>query len=224
MTSTQLTMKTTRFALAALAAAVIFTVTASAQLTLDNFPTGNNGKNYDPSLTVAQSSVTHNEALPENSPLGGYRQTVFSIGGNTYGLTSKLFVGNNVLILESGFLIDSILSIYYGVNSSGKQTPLGLNLSAYSGLQLNFAGIASTENQYVIIEVWPSSGGYYTSEQVLNPNQNPYSAIFSYSSFIGSDGGTLTQSEASDINYIDIITEAGGSSNSFAITSFQAIN
>ena len=216
----RLTMKTTRFALSALAAAAILSVTASAQLTLDEF----SGKAYVKTLKTADSSDTHIEALPAGSPLGAARQTIFVNGGSPYGLSSTLDIGNGICIVETGFQSNTGLEIFYGTTIKGVETPMGLNLGSYSALQLNFAGLASAEGLDVIVEVWPSSGGYYTAEAVLTPTVNAFPVVFPYTSFTGSNGGVLTQAEASDINYIIIEAEGAGSTESYGITSFQAVN
>jgi hypothetical protein len=125
--------------------------------------------------------------------------------------------------VQAGFLDDSVLQIIYGVNSAGAETPLGLDLSAYSGLQLNLPAIATDESLYLIIEIDPSSGGYYTSEVEVQSTPNPSSISFPYTSFTkGGTGAVLTQAEASDISYIYI--QAGASWSNFGITSFNAVN
>ena len=217
-------MKTTRLALLAIAVAAILSVAASAQLTLDNFPTGNSGKNYVKSLTTAQSSATHYEGLPSGSLLGAARETTFAIGPNPYSQTSTIDVGNGILIVDTGFQVPSALEIFYGTTTKGVETPLGLNLGAYSGLQLNFAGVISTEGIDVVVEVWPSSGGYYALGQEVATNGSSFTVGFPFTGFTGA-GGTLTQAETTDISYIVIVIEGSGDpdiTDSFAITSLQA--
>jgi hypothetical protein len=200
-------------------------MTASAQLTLDSFPNGNSGKDYVKSLTAAQSTATHYEGLPSNSLLGAARETIFSIGPNPYSQTSTIDVGGGILIVDTGFQAVAGLDIGYGFSTSGKEVPMGLNLGAYSGLQLNFAGVASAQAINVIMVVYPNSGGYYTSELTLHPDVDPETATFLYSNFSkGGTGAPLTSGEASNINYIVIEVETAGSTASFGITSFEAIN
>jgi hypothetical protein len=101
---------------------------------------------------------------------------------------------------------------------------LALDLGAYSGFQLNFAGISSSESLYVVITVFPHSGGYFDSEIVLPPNGNAFSVAFPFSGFTkGGGGGGLTQADVSDIDFINIEV-GGGGFVSFGITSFQAVN
>jgi len=194
-------------------------MTASAQsLTLDDFTHGA----YTKVLKTAQSVDTHYEALAADSPLGAARETVFEIGANQYAQTSTLSIGKHACIVEAGFLDDSALQIFYGVTLSGADAPLGLNLSDYSGLQLNLPAIATDESLYLIIEIDPSSGGYYTSEVEVPSTPNASSISFPYTSFTqGGTGNVLTPAEASDINYIYI--QAGASWSSFGITSLKAI-
>jgi|GEM_PF-2173802 hypothetical protein len=200
-------------------------VTASAQLTLDSFPNGNSGNPYVKTLTAAQSTTTHYEGLPSGSLLGAARETIFSIGANPYAQTSTIDVGGNILIVDTGFQAVAGLDIGYGFSTSGKEVPMGLNLGAYSGLQVNFAGVASTEAINVIVVVYPNSGGYYTAETTLYPNVDAKPATFLYTSFSkGGTGAPLTPTEASNINYIIIEIETAGSTASYGITSFQAIN
>lgn len=126
--------------------------------------------------------------------------------------------------MEGGFQIATALDIIYGVTLEGVQAPLGLNLGTYSGLQLNFAGIASTESLLVIVQVYPQSGGIYEDEVALQPTDADTILTMPYSSFLADSGAALTQTEASNINYLLIIAEGGGTTDSFGITSFQAVN
>jgi hypothetical protein len=210
--------------IAALSILSMTCMTAAAQLTLDSFPTGNNGQNYVKTLNTAGSHATHIEPLPAGSPLGAGRWTKFIVGPDPYAQANTIDVGNGIFIVETGFQAGTEVEIFYGVNLSGTDVPMGLNLSAYSALQLNFAALASTAGLDVIVEVWPSSGGYYLAEVVLYPTVDPFPVVLPYSSFNGSAGGTLTQTEASDINYIVIELEGAGSTESYGITSFQAVN
>jgi len=222
----KLTMKTTGFALTAIAAVAILSVTASAQLPmLDDF----SGKAYVKTLKATQTGQTdaHYEALPHGSPVGAARYTYFQVEEEgTYAQSSTLDIGNGVCIVDSGFQNDSALEILYGTNLKGDQVPMELNLSSYSGLQLSFAGIVSTEGLDVNIEIWPSSGGYYVAAQGLPTNGNSFTVDFPFTTFSGA-GGTLTQTEVENISYIIIVTEGEGDADvtdSFGITSFQAYN
>ncbi|MGA7078613.1 MAG: hypothetical protein WBQ43_01815 [Terriglobales bacterium] len=206
--------------IAALSILGIAGMTASAQLTLDDFSKSSPPK----ALKTAQSSVTSYEALPAGSPLGAARETVFQIGPNPYKQSSTLKIGKGICIVEGGFQIATALDIIYGVTLEGVQAPLGLNLGTYSGLQLNFAGIASTESLLVIVQVYPQSGGIYEDEVALQPTDADTILTMPYSSFLADSGAALTQTEASNINYLLIIAEGGGTTDSFGITSFQAVN
>lgn len=193
---------------------------ASAQtLTLDNFTKGR----YTKVLTNQQPTDTHYESLGSGSPLGAARETVFTIGPDQYGQSSTLAIGKGICIVDAGFQTNSPLQIFYGVTLDGVETPMGLNLGGYSGLQLNFPAISTDESLDVIIEIDPRSGGYYTSEVELASSPNPSSISFPYTSFLqGGTGNVLTQADASDISYI-IIT-AGATWSSFGISSFRAVN
>ena len=107
--------------------------------------------------------------------------------------------------------------------SPGGEVPLKLNLDGYSGFQLNFQGLATSEELNVVITVWPQSGGYYNFEVVLpSPNPSAFSLSFPFSGFKGGSGGGLTQADVSNISFI--VVQAGGLGASFGITSFQAVN
>jgi len=206
--------------LSAIAAVAILSVNASAQLMLDTFPTGNNGEQYVATLPTpdGQTTVTNYEPLPNGSLLGEARETIFDIGPNPYAQPSRLDVGNNILIVEAGLQISSVLTIGYGFGPE-ENTPLGLNLGAYSGLELNFAGSCSTFNLEAIMEVWPASGGYHASNQAETPKCSYASNVtFPYTSF---NYGGLTQAEASDISYI-VIELGSGYSQNYGITSLEA--
>jgi hypothetical protein len=207
--------------MAALSILGVACMTASAQtLTLDDFKHGS----YSRAVTPAQTPVTYFAPLAPKSPLGAARETVFTVGANQYTpQSSTISIGKGICIVDAGFLEDSTLQIVYGVTLSGENAPLGLNLGAYSGLQLNLPAISTDESLYLIIEIDPSSGGYYTSEVEVPSTPNGSSISFPYTSFTqGGTGNILTQAEASDIDYIYI--QAGASWSSFGITSFQAVN
>jgi len=212
-------MKTTGLALSALAVAAILSVAASAQLTLDQFTGTPHVKTLPPSQIDK-----HYEPLPQGSLLGAYRYTIFEVQEvGTYGQSSTLDIGNGVCIVDSGFQNDSSLQIFYGTNKK-EEVPLGLNLGAYSGLQLNFAGVISAQGIDVVVEIWPSSGGYYALGQEVATNGSSFTVGFPFTGFTGA-GGTLTQAETTDISYIVIVIEGSGDpdiTDSFAITSFQA--
>jgi hypothetical protein len=195
-------------------------MTASAQtLTLDNFTHGP----YTKALRPTQPSDTHYEPLAPKSPLGAARETVFAVGANHHTpQPSTLSIGKGICIVDAGFQEDSPLEIVYGVTLSGDEVPLGLNLGAYSGVQLNLAAISTDESLYLIVEIDPSSGGAYVSEVEVPSTPSGSSVLFPYTSFTDGQGAVLTAAEASDISYI--IIQAGASWSSFGITSFQAVN
>jgi hypothetical protein len=206
--------------IAALSIRCVAGVTASAQtLTLDDFSYGHYVKVLNPS----QPADTHFEALPPKSPLGAARETVFTVGAGQYAAQpSILSIGKGICVVDAGFQENSPLQIVYGFNLSGDEVPLGLNLSAYSGLQVNFAGIATDESLYLILEIAPSSGGTYVSEVLLPSSATATGVLLPYTSFTDGSGAVLTQAEARDISYIEI--QAGAAWSSFGITSLQAAN
>ena len=179
----------------------------------------------DPAIRFAPNHANPIVGKEKNSPLGAARQTYLELAPGPYAQSSSLAIGNGICIVDTGFQANSGLQIFYGINLSGVEVPMGLNLGAYSGLQLNFAGLASAEGLNVIIEIDPSSGGYYESVASLNTGVNAFSVGFPFSSFLrGGSGVPLTAAEVSDINYIVIIFDGTGSTDSFGITSFQAVN
>jgi hypothetical protein len=193
---------------------------ASAQLTLDNFTSGA----YVKRTNNPQAHDTHYGALPANSLLGAARQTYFAAAPNPDGQWSTLDVGHGHFVIDSGFGSDASVSIGYGFTLAGVEVPLGLNLDGYSGLQLNFQGIATSESLLVVVTVFPESGGYSNFEVVLPPNGNAFSVSFPFSGFTkGGGGGGLTQADVSNINFITVLAEGGGFA-SFGLTSFQAIH
>jgi hypothetical protein len=187
-------------------------VHAATPLTLDGFKAGH----YVVSLTAAQSQDVHFAALAPGSPLGPARETVFVIGSNPYGQRSILDIGKGIWILDGGFGVVPGVQIYYGFANATTPAPLGLNLSAYSAFQLTFAGISTEDVLGVDITVWTHSGGVYAANTFLRPDVNVLSVDFQFSSF---QPGPL---DASDIDYIGIVTWGGGT-NSYGITSFQAV-
>lgn len=206
--------------IAALAIVGIAGVTAFAQtLMLDDFTRGS----YKKTLTPSNPTDTAIKPLGPNSPLGAARETIFTLGPDQYGQSSTIDIGGGICIVDAGFHTNSPLQIFYGITTGGVETPMGLNLGAYSALQLNFPAISTDESLDVLIEIDPSSGGYYTSEVELSSTPNTSSISFPYTSFLqGGTGNVLTQAEASNINYIYIVL--GASWSSFGITSFQAVN
>jgi hypothetical protein len=210
-----------RFAKYAFLAAIALTwipVQASAQLTLDDFTVGH----YVKRINNPQVHDLHYEALPANSPLGAARQTDFGAAPNPDSQWSTIDVGKGHFVIDAGFGCAPGMSIGYGFTLAGAEAPLGLNLDGYSSFQLNFQGIATSEELLVVITVWPQSGGYYDFEVVLPPDGNAFSVSFPFSGFSGGGGGGLTQTDLSNINFIAVQAEGGGFA-SFGITSFQAI-
>src|SRR5580704_3472690 len=150
------------FFLAAIALAWI-PVPASAQLTLDDFTSGA----YVKHLNAGPQQDQHYAKLAHGSPLGQARQTNFSIGPNYYKQGATLSIGKGIWILDAGFGTVAASDITYGVSLTGSPAPLGLDLSGYSGFQLNFAGIASSEDLGVIVAVFPHNGDNCAYELVL---------------------------------------------------------
>jgi hypothetical protein len=190
---------------------------ASAQLTLDPFTSGA----YVKHLNTGSTQDVHYAKLAPGSLLGAARQTNFSIGPNYYNQGATLSIGRGIWILDAGFGTVAASDITYGVTLSGAEAPLSLDLGTYSGFRLNFAGIASSEDLGVIIAVFPHDGNNCAYEQVLPTYANPISIDFPFSGF--NKPGGLTQTDASDIDYI-VIEAYGGGFASFGITSFQAID
>ncbi len=187
-------------------------------LTLDKFESGR----HMVSLVTASSQDTHYGALASGSPLGVARYTLFSLLANLYGQKSTLDVANGTCTVDAGFGGSPALLIGYGYTLTGSPAPLALNLGAYTGLQLNFAGDASSQDLLVIITVTTNSAGVWDLGMVLPPEGNPFTVTFPFSSFgTSGGGGGLTQSDVSDITAISILAEGGGFA-SFGITSFQA--
>ena len=186
-------------------------------LTLDNFTSGT----YVKHLSNAQTQDTHYAKLPPHSPLGAARQTFFVVSPNPYAQQSTLDIGKGICIVDAGFGTVPGLDIGYGFTLSGTEVPLGLDLGGYSAFQLNFAGIATSEDLGAIIAVFLHSGGNYASELVLPTYANPISIDFPFSGF--NKPGGLTQADVSDIDYIVIETFGGGFA-SYGITSFEAID
>jgi hypothetical protein len=190
---------------------------ASAQLTLDNFTSGA----YVKHLNTGATQDLHYAKLAPGGLLGAARQTSFSIGPNYYTQGATLSIGKGIWIVDAGFGTVAAADITYGVTLTGVEAPLGLDLSGYTGFQLNFAGIASSEDLGVAIVVFPHDGNNCAYEMVLPTYANPISIDFPFSGF--NKTGGLTQADASDIDYI-VIEAFGGGYASFGITSFQAIN
>ena len=148
----------------ALIALVWIPVQASAQtLTLDDFTTGA----YVKRINNPNVHDTHYAAMPPNSPLGQARQTVFEAGPNPDGQWSTIDVGKGRLVVDAGFGCASYISTGYGFTLAGGEAPLKLNLDGYSGFQLSFQGLATSEELNVVITVWPQSGVVYNFEVVL---------------------------------------------------------
>jgi hypothetical protein len=185
---------------------------AASPLTLDNFKSGH----YLVSLTNAQAQDIHFAPLAAGGLLGPTRETVFGIGTNPYGQRSSLDIGKGIWIVDGGFGVVPGVQIYYGWANATTPAPLGLNLSAYSAFQLTFAGIATEDVLGIDITVWTHSGGVYAANTFLTADVNVLSVDFQFSSFQPS------ALNASDIDFIGIVTWGGGT-NSYGITSFQAV-
>ena len=203
-----------------LIALVWLPVKASAQLMLDDYTSGAYVKRISNPLV----HDLHYAALPPNSPLGQARQTYFGAAPNPDGQWSTLDVGKDRLVVDAGFGCAANLQIGYGFNLAGAEVPLGLNLDGFSGFQLNFQGIATSEELLVVITIFPQTGGYWNFEVVLPPNGNAFPVSFPFSGFRNGVGaGGLTQADLSNINFVVVLAEGGGFA-SFGLTSFQAVN
>lgn len=185
---------------------------AANPLTLDNFKSGH----YLVSLTTAQSQDIHFAPLAAGDLLGPARETVFVIGANPYEQRSTLDIGKGIWIVDGGFGVVPGVQIYYGWANATTPAPLGLNLAAYSAFRLTFVGVATEEVLGVDITVWTHSGAVYAAQTSLTPQVNETSVDFQFSSFKPS------ALDAGDIDYIGIVTWGGGT-NSYGITSFQAV-
>lgn len=201
----------------AVIALVWIPVRASAQtLTLDDFTLGHYVKR------INNSHDLHYGALPPNSRLGAARQTFFEADSGLDAQWSTLDVGKGHFVVDAGFSCGTSISSSYGFTLAGAEVPLGLDLYGYSGFQLNFQGIATSESLYVVITVWPQSGVPYNFEVVLPPNGNAFSVSFPFSGFQGGGGGGLTQADVSNISFI-AVQAGGGGFASFGLTSLQAV-
>jgi hypothetical protein len=163
------------------------------------------------------------EPLVPSSRLGRSRQTIFTNGGpNPWAQPSTLDIGKGILIVNTGFDSVSALQVLYGAGQTptGDNTPLGLNLSNFKALQLNFAGIATSSNLLVNLAVKArSSASTYDSEQSLPLSVNPFAATFAFSSF---NKPPLEPFDPSAIDGVSILIQGGGTIT-FGITSFQAV-
>lgn len=204
----------------ALIALVWIPVRTSAQtLTLDDFTTGT----YVKRVKNPNVHDLHFAALPPGSPLGQARQTYFGAAPNPDGQWSTLDVGNGRLVVDAGFGCSANLELGYGYTLAGAEAPLALNLDGYSSLQLNFQGVATSEELLVVITIFPHTGGYWNYEIVLPPNPNAFPLSFPFSGFRnGEGGGSLTPADLSNIDFVAILGEGGGSA-SFGITSLLAV-
>lgn len=143
----------------ALIALVWIPVQASAQLTLDNFTSGA----YVKRIINPNVQYLHYAALPPNSLSGQARRTSFGAAPNPDGQWSTLDVGDGRLVVDSGFGCSANLQLGYGYTLAGAEAPLGLNLEGYSGFQLNFQGVATSEELIVVITIWRRPAGTGTT-------------------------------------------------------------
>lgn len=188
-------------------------VSGSAQtLTLDNFKSGA----YTVTLEAPQAQNEHFAPLSAGSRLGPARETVLTIGANPYGQKTTLDIHKGICILDGGFGVIPGVQIYYGFADATTPAPLGLNLTGYSAFRLNFAGISTELSLGVEIAVFAHSGAIYGAQQILSPTPSNLSVDFPFSSFVPS------AVDVSDIDTIGIVTWGGGT-NSYGITSFQAV-
>ena len=102
--------------------------------------------------------------------------------------------------------------------------PLGLNLGGYSGFQLNFQGIATSQSLIVVITVWPHSGGYYGVEVGcrLTGMLSPWLSRFQVS--VKEAAEAVSTRSTSATSTTSLSRRRAEAFASFGITSFQAIN
>ena len=192
-------------------------VQASAQLTLDDYSTGQ----YEKRLTNPQVHDKHYGALPSNSPLGAARETYFQAGPNPFKQLSTLDVGEGHFIVDSGFGAIAAVQVIYGVDVHRSPSALALDLDGHSAFRLNFIGVATSEDLSMFIIVYPHDGDVCAYQVVLPPYANSIAIDFPFSGF--NKPGGLTQADVSNIDFI-VVQAQGGAFASFGLTSFQAIN
>jgi hypothetical protein len=79
--------------------------------------------------------------LPAGGPGGPARYTYFTVSAlPDYHQTSTLDVSNGFLIMDNGFGDIAGLTLAYGYNTNGTQSPLHLNLTSYDRFRIHFAG------------------------------------------------------------------------------------
>jgi hypothetical protein len=198
-------------------------------LTLDDFTSPST-----PYVTTLQAQAppdtNFQPLLPSGGPLGQWRETVFINGGpNSWAQPSTLYIGNGILIVNSGFDAFGSVQVQYGYtpppagSSNPQAAPLGLNLSNYSAFQLAFAGVSTSESLNVSITVFSAGLGWECPMGPLNPSTNAFTTAFQFSTFVRHGVGTgLPPSVVSDIDRINIFVFGGGFV-SFGITSIQAL-
>lgn len=202
-------LQRTRSVILAMSFLCLAGINASAQLVLDNFTAGP----YSKYLVTAQTVDKHFEPLAAASPVGADRYTVLTLGSNAHKQLTRLDVGHGICIVDTGFGAYTGLAIYYGITAGG-DTPLGLNLSAYSQFQLTFAGVSAAYPLSTTMVVWLSNGSIVSQELSIPPSVDPETVAYPFSGFQSSD--------FSDINYIGIVIDGGGLSPSYGLTLFQA--
>jgi hypothetical protein len=155
--------------------------------------------------------------------VGGFRRTHFLVAPFPIAHGGLFHIpAGGPLIVSCGYKVAHRLELIYGVDGSGANAPLNLDLSAYDRLVVDFDGSDAGIN-FNIVVFW-ASGAYYSIQGFnLDASNLPFSVTFPFSLFLPTVPGFPV--DWSDIDYIVIVAQTGSAigANDYAIRGFKAV-
>jgi hypothetical protein len=196
-----------------MAVAVAWPSIAAAQLTIDDFTTG-------PKVSFLVSGS--DSGVQPGSMVGGFRRTNFIVAPFPVAHPGLLQVrAGGPLIVSCGFKVAHRTEVSYGLDGTGANVPLNLNLSANNRLIVDFDASDAGLN-FNIVLYWASGALWAIQGFNLAASDVPFSVVFPFAGFTPGVPGTTV--DFADIDYIAVIAQTGSAigSNDYAITGIKA--
>jgi hypothetical protein len=188
--------------------------TAETVLNIDDFKTG---------PTVSVLFTGSSPGVQGGSMLGGFRRTNFTVIPIPVTHPGILQIRpNGPLIVSCGYKVAHRLEVVYGVDGSGANAPLNLDLSAYDKLAVDFE--ASDQGVNFNIVIFWASGAYWAIQGFnLSESNVPFTVDFPLANF--APGVPSVPPDFADIDYIVVIAQTGSAigANDYAISGIRAV-
>lgn len=133
---------------------LVLSITIHAQITVDDFTTGNFSKK------TFHSGESEKFYQSGKNIIGKIRRVHVKVGENPYGHSPQLTSSKDgLMVYSAGYDVNSTLYLAYGYSKDGLQ-PLNLNLKKYSVLKIEFAAKSAKSGMYVTLFTNSDRGVY----------------------------------------------------------------